>query len=258
MVKSSCILVFALVLFLGGHSAYGDFYVISGSRGVGTVIKSLPYTITSPGFYYLIQELTHDGTAITVNADNVTIDLMGFSLIGSGSGNGISMSGRSNVEVRNGTIKGFYYGIREDSTDGRHHRVINVRLEGNSMGIFLDSRGNFIKDCSAFENGDGIYVSSLSTVTGNTSNYNDYWGIFAGWSCTVTGNTVCLNDGTGLYAGRYSTIVGNTASSNNYYGIYPQSDCLVDQNTAVANDRAGGYANIKECISCTFGLNHAP
>lgn len=137
MIKRSWILVLAFGLFLSGHVAHGDFYVISGGRGVGTAIKSVPYTITSAGFYYLTKNLTTDGTGITVNANNVTIDLMGFSLSGPGSGTnyGIYMNGRSNVEIRNGTIRNFgSYGIYADSGSVGNHRIINVRAVGNQGG----------------------------------------------------------------------------------------------------------------------------
>src|SRR4051794_15270642 len=49
-----------------------------------TIIPSLPYVITNAGSYYLATNLTGSaGTnGITVIADNVSIDLNGFSLIG--------------------------------------------------------------------------------------------------------------------------------------------------------------------------------
>ena len=86
---------------------------------MGTKISSVPYTITQPGFYFLTGNLTYNGAlnAITVSANNVTLDLMGFSLSYTGSAsqpNGIYMSGRSNVEVRNGSVTGFYTGVYED------------------------------------------------------------------------------------------------------------------------------------------------
>ena len=74
-----------------------------------TPISSVPYTINQPGSYYLSRNLTMtaDSNGITVKADNVTIDLMGFTLKGRGTGekDGITMNGRSNVEVRNGTVE---------------------------------------------------------------------------------------------------------------------------------------------------------
>ena len=60
----------------------------------------------------LAGNLTYSGStnAITVSADDVTLDLMGFSLTNSGakgSTYGINLSGRTNVEIRNGTVRGF-------------------------------------------------------------------------------------------------------------------------------------------------------
>jgi hypothetical protein len=86
------------------------FYVIAGGGKAGTQINSVPYTINSPGLYCLSGNLSYistTGNAITVNANDVTIDLMGFSLTGPGKGSGINYgirinSGCTNVEIRNG------------------------------------------------------------------------------------------------------------------------------------------------------------
>jgi hypothetical protein len=91
------------------------FYVIGGG-GVGTKITSLPYTIEKPGFYYLggnlqLTTFAH-GAGITVNCSHVTIDLMGFKLSHENingyyfTGTGISLNGREDVEIRNGTLMG--------------------------------------------------------------------------------------------------------------------------------------------------------
>jgi hypothetical protein len=90
-------------------------------------ISSLPFTIDTPGSYYLTGDLTSTGHGIIVEADHVTIDLNGFSLIGSDSGiySGIYMVERSNVEIRNGTVTGFKGG-GIDEWNGKGHRVISV------------------------------------------------------------------------------------------------------------------------------------
>jgi hypothetical protein len=45
----------------------------------GTPISSLPYTINAPGSYYVTRNLSAvSGNGITINADDVTLDLMGF------------------------------------------------------------------------------------------------------------------------------------------------------------------------------------
>jgi hypothetical protein len=75
-------------------------------------IASLPFSITESGSYYFTGNLTFaaaTGHAIQVNASDVTIDLMGFTLASESAvtGSGIQLgSGIRNVTVRNGTIRG--------------------------------------------------------------------------------------------------------------------------------------------------------
>jgi hypothetical protein len=218
-------------------------------------ITSVPYTISQSGSYYLTKNLTAAGTAITVNADNVTIDLCGFSLAGNNTGSGIYMTDRINVEIRNGTISNFSYGINDDfitmvsNGTSTNHRVIGVRALSNAnFGIKLYGPNNEVRDCSASNNGTsasgsnifGISVANNSTVTGNTVSNNGgsaqvnayVFGILAGYNCTITGNAVGSNGynaaaGTTVYgitANSSSTITGNTVSGNgtsagSVYGI---------------------------------------
>ncbi|MHC4623986.1 MAG: right-handed parallel beta-helix repeat-containing protein [Planctomycetota bacterium] len=230
------------------------------------------YVITKPGSYYLTEDTTATRTGIKVDADNVTIDLMGYNLIGTPSellGFGVYMSGRSNVEIRNGTVRDFpKLGIYETSKQtGRQHRVINVRAISNgSDGIHLRGYGHLVKDCTAADNGNNgiwvqqvhgltIYITGSSTVTGCAAHNNDANGIAVGYACVVTANNARDNQGHGIQADDGSvvthnaafnndddgihvegacTVIGNTAAYNPY-GIYIRGSCLVDQNTAVAN-----------------------
>ncbi len=60
--------------------ADGELYVVAGVvPPVGTKITSVPYTISTPGFYFLAGNLTYSGSsnAITISVDDVTLDLMG-------------------------------------------------------------------------------------------------------------------------------------------------------------------------------------
>ena len=242
MKKKLFILAFLLcALTLISDYAIADFYVIAGGRRVGTEIKSLPYTISSSGFYYIAKDLSCavGSHGISINVDNVTLDLMGFSLVGPGgetNADGIYMNTRTNVEIRNGTVRNFpKYGIYEGNTGGTGHRIINIRVNNNgNTGIFLLGKINIVERCTAVGNGhDGICAGDGSTITGNTC-YN--------------------NQDDGIHAGEGSTVTGNTCRSNSDHGILLAGYNLVDQNTATGN----GDTNMNHLGTCVFGANCAP
>jgi len=124
-------LVGAVLLSAAPVLADDGFYVIAGGgKPVGKEITSVPYHITESGMYYLSRNLTSVSTtasAIWVDADNVTLDLMGFTVSGPGkTGNsavGINIYLHSGVEVRNGCITLF-------GGDGVHCTGINCRIIG--------------------------------------------------------------------------------------------------------------------------------
>ena len=228
----------------------------------------IPLTISTSGSYYLAENVTAaTGRGITVDADNVTIDLCGFTLAGPDTPAvyGIYMNGRDNVEIRNGTIRDFYNGIYEMSSDGKNHRIINVRVLSNvGNGIRILGRKCLVKDCLVADNGAssavaetyGIHVGNGSTITGNTVCNNGYqasstlfYAIHTGFGCTITGNTVYENGtektgGTlfGIQANTGSTIANNvtyhngkSATNATIYGLYANSGCTVTGNTACFN-----------------------
>jgi len=188
-------------------------------------------TISSPGSYYLtndIQTSSGSSNAIHINTDNVTLDLMGFSLIGrgSGTGNGILISGQTNVEIRNGTVRDFGgCGILENSTEnGTGHRVINVRAIFNAKGgIYLDGFDHLVKDSAALMNGEvGIAASFQSTVINSMSSINLGVGLMC-LSGTISSNTVELNLMHGIAVAGKGIVTNNTVNDN-FEGIYIDGD----------------------------------
>jgi parallel beta-helix repeat protein len=243
-----------------GFGAWSEAKAFTMTDEMRTPISKLPYTITASGSFYMTANLTSTGAGITVNADDVTIDLNGYTLTGPGSGanDGISMNGRKNVEVRNGTVRGFAkYGIYE-ATDIGGHRLLDLRVFGNgASGIYLYGRGHLVERCTAEGNGaDGIFVSYDSAVTGCTARGNGGNGIYAGEGSTVSGNTAAENGGSGILADPGITIKNNTCRFNQRYGIELSASNLLDGNTAYQNNQSGqAYTNIKTCPTCTWGLN---
>jgi hypothetical protein len=258
------VLVGAVLLSVTPAQADDGFYVVGARVTMGTRITSLPCEIKNSGYYYLTGNLSYaGGNGITVTTDNVTIDLMGFAPYGpsnsSSTASGIYLNGRNNVEVRNGTLGGWYYGVFENSSSGAEHRVINLRAQGNRSGILLNGNRHLIKGCTAlpggFGSGDGLDIFGTGTVSGCTVfNFSSGTGILIG-DGTVSGNVVfsCATGinasgrgvtsynqvsacGTGIYGSGGGSIIGNAVSANSgQTGIVPSTSTstpnVLDQNT---------------------------
>jgi hypothetical protein len=217
--------------------ADGDFYVVAAGGGVGTKITSLPKEITLPGFYYLTGNLTYSGDAngIDVKCDDVTIDLMGFRLYGPDSGSsinaGIELNAHKNVEIRNGTLRGWYIAIRDQVSGVGRNRAFNIRVENGSYGIQFTGTANMIKGCISQTTETGI-LSNGGTISGNVV-ANNYIGIAA--QGTISGNST-TNCTYGIGCSGASTIIHNTivttTTSQTGIWVYTTEPNLLMQNTA--------------------------
>jgi parallel beta-helix repeat protein len=221
-----------------------------------TAISSVPFKITTAGSYVLSKDLSMtaaDQNAITVEANDVTLDLMGFSLSGpgKGAGCGIFMRARENVEVRNGTVANFgghgifeaKYWTEESPTSGYGHRVISVRaLYNGGAGIDLEGYNHLVRDCTALQNGvDGIYVGPSSMATGNVSNANANDGIGLGNGCLAYNNVASANTWYGIWSWNGCTVLNNTCSYDQY-GIYVEGmGALISGNTIRESTADGIY-----------------
>lgn len=217
-----------------------------------TPIDSLPFVITQPGSYYLVTNLTDTlGTnGITVQANDVTIDLGGFTLAGS-SGGPANRSGiftgfatTTNLTVRNGTIRGWgFTGIRAQSAVGC--QILNLNLSGNGInGVTLGTNG-VIKECAANANGfygiaayDGSVVEACSVVD------NGDLGIAGSKNVTVRGCSVRGSGSAGILVDDNSLVVDCTANTNGQtgfyrHGIYAGPHSTVSRCVAVGNASEG-------------------
>jgi hypothetical protein len=230
------------------------------------------FMISESGSYYLTGDRLCSGTGIQVDTNDVTIDLMGYTLKGPDSGEnyGIYTSRGRNVEIRNGTVRDFMDGIRAFALSTKNHRIIAVRSTSNgNSGIYVEGVGNLVKGCTASYNGTsptggvnlyGIYAGPGSTVTGNTAHgngtlaANSVFGIRTHIGSTVTGNTVYDNgdsatgdDVYGILVLTGGTATGNTVYDNGdsatagfVYGIQAGFGSTVTGNTACGNGTSAG------------------
>jgi len=106
--RAAAVAIVVVLAMLGGSA---PALAVDGVIDINSAVvgSNFPFSITQSGSYRLTGNLTvpsaKDG--IDVTADDVTIDLNGFAIIGSagGVGNG-SSSSNSEVTVRNGSITG--------------------------------------------------------------------------------------------------------------------------------------------------------
>ncbi len=170
--------------------------------GVGGITvgdsPGFPVTIDTAGSYRLTSDLTvpAGGTGFFVLAENVTIDLNGFTVFGNGGAiaDGFAILA-SNAEVRNGTVRGFSrHGI---FTNLFTHlvRVIGVRAIGNTItGIELQGQANLVDGCTALNNtSGGIRALDGSLVINCVARGNGNYGLSLSFttgyrSCVLTGN----------------------------------------------------------------------
>lgn len=197
-------------------------------------ISSLPFVITNAGSYYVTTNLTGQ-PGISISASGVTVDLMGFELVGGGgAGVGVS-SGQSNVCVRNGTIRN-WAGNGVSASGLFNGRFEGLRLIGNrnlagiavGRGCIVDrciavgnlDRGieaemdSLITHCVAAQNGVGIDVSRGSRVRDCTSVSNSFVGIAADFGSTIMDCTVRANVEDGLWVANNCRVVQNHCYTN--------------------------------------------
>jgi parallel beta-helix repeat protein len=213
------------------------------------------YTISTPGSYYLAgnRTLTANVTGIKVDANNVTIDLMGYTLAGNGvrynNCNGITInyeqstnSGRKNVEIRNGTISNFgRSGISASNIAIKDIRIINIRSVANKQqGMAFYNSGNRIDNCLAAENEDeGIYAGRNSILTGCIARDNNDTGIYTISGSIVTSCYSFGNKGNGIYLAGSGTISNSVCYENTGAGIVGVEGCAIIGNTVRSNSGNG-------------------
>jgi len=228
---------------------------------------SLPFTISESGSYVLTSNLTgaSGGAGLVVTADDVVIDLNGFSLVGvPGSLDGIETAvSVDSLTVRNGVVRDWdgdgiegggantilegvhvYDNAGDGATVGGHADVRNSRFEGNGeFGLFV-IQGN-ATNCVLRENaGTGMRIST-GNAQGCTALDNGEHGILV-IGGTVSGCTADGNAEAGIYGSVGVTVSDSTASFNGVDGIRCEISCLIRDNTCFNNggDQSGAGIHV--------------
>jgi len=187
-----------------------------------TPITSLIYTISQPGSYYLTTNLTGGAfNGINITANGVTLDLMGFELVG-GPGNagfGITVSGmRTNITVRNGTVRN-WGGDGVHLSAARNCVLQNVRALNNSEA--------------------GLVVGDASVVNGCVASFNTSDGIVGGEACSILGCVVFTNHANGIRIGAVGVVRDCSAMRNGAAGLITEEGSTINDCSAAYNSSTG-------------------
>jgi len=224
----------------------------SGSGGL--------HAITQPGSYYLTTNIlgVPSGSicGISIYADNVTLDLNGFALLGNGDNySGIWVYGaHTNVTILNGNISGWgNVGIFCDG--GAQMRFERIMLAGNSsFGVYAPSVTQLsLVNCQALTNGNyGFDCGGNATFTGCCALGNRNVGFYGGTQTTLADCTASGNMGEGFSCGDNSLVNGCIATGNSG-GFSCGGQCQVSGCTASGNTgegfSVGLNCKIEDCIA---------
>ena len=192
-----------------------------------TPISSAPYTISVSGSYYLTGNLTvSTGDAITIAANNVTLDLNGFSITSTrataATDKAILLNGtRKNIAISNGHIEsgvtniggsysgsGFGYGIYYSGSTS-NVRVRDVSVAGVLYhGIYINTGSStIVASCTVGVAGSfGIVADSVSDSAANDC------GNYAIYAITALNCKGYSHGGTGVQATTASNCTGYSFS----------------------------------------------
>ena len=219
----------------------------------------IPLVITNAGSYVLTENLVEPvGSAIQVDADDVTIDLNGFVIDGQSNGLvGVEVLGpRQGISIRDGTVRGFSAGI--DAFEAQNVRCIRLNLFARIAGIGAGAHAlvlecmirsspghgaivgsnSVVKDCLVTAGFAGIGVSGGRARIEGCTVASALTGIDAGIDSDIHGNLCISNTVSGISADRGNRIVDNRILDGGGNGLR-----LISSNNYVAGNVVRGNAD---------------
>jgi len=198
------------------------------------------FRITQPGSYYLTGNVFGPAgkSGVEIVANDVTLDLNGFEVLGAaGSLTGV-LSTKTNVRVRNGVVTG--WGRDGVQVSGSGSRVADIVARSNGQdGVQIGSFSQIVR-CTAQGNGSaGIRASSQATVDACVASNNGSRGISAGGEVVVTKCVAVSNGSDGILTGSNAVIARCVSRFNKGKGIDVNGRGHVEACIAELNDDHG-------------------
>lgn len=224
------------------------------------------YVILNPGSYYLTENLAGEPGkfGLEVHSSHVSIDLMGFSMIGGSSDipnsePGILVQGAdtTGVSIQNGTLVHWGDGI---VSEGSNLTVRNLKFTENGQDGLRAGAFSEVQNCHLRDNGgEGIDLGPSSRVTGAQATGNNY-GIVVGATSLVQDCVAHDNTNHGIRLSGAGSRVQSCVTSKNNIGISLDGNgCTAVGNNSSENISAGiasGVLGITQYSDCVIDGNH--
>lgn len=214
----------------------------------------MPYTITASGSYRVVEDLTTTSTCITINADDVLLDICGFELSGATYRAIEVVSSHQNIIIKNGVLRNLGSGIHVQNDCSLVH-IEDMLFESIVQNAihFAGSSGNEIKNSrvlrSIMRDCDGFGSLILACI------YAQYVINLEIDTMTVTECGATSNYAIGLYGTNLRSCVlknvevsNNTVASGGAYTVAFIQDsvgCIVES-CRVSNNASG------QCLGVVF------
>ncbi len=208
-----------------------------------TPVNAVPIVITLPGVYCFTHSFVTSitsGDAILIQANNVVIDLNGFRLGGLGAGLGTNAIGirsvnQQNITIKNGTIRGFKFGINlfcPAPCTSQGHIVEDIRADQNTyVGMQVLGTGNIVRN-------NQVVATGGTTALGPDS--NTYGIVISGFGSSAINNDVIM-----------VTAVGAGTSSGIWVGTSAIANLVVNNRVTTADEgvRYGGTGKYRDNLT---------
>ena len=218
-------------------------------------ITSVPTIISSGGVYCLKQNLgtsLNFGPAISIEANNVTIEMNGFRLGGLSAGlnsqaSGIVVQARRNVTIRNGTIRGFQTGVRiiGSFSQSSGHLIEKLLIEqSRSNGIRASGLDMIMRDNRIYTTGpSGVNDAAIGIWVDSGANVIVENNVIAGVEETskATGIIVQSSGDVEVSRNRLSRLSSTGTSVGITVGF--SSDVILEQNVVLGDNGSTGIEN---------------
>ena len=200
------------------------------------------FVISQPGSYYLTTNVVglNSKAGIAILANNVTLDLSGFALMGApNSYDGIVLySTCTNTVIRNGIVSGWgngFYGIR---CQGQNVIFERLNISANNFGMSCSS-GNVVRDCvinanqrdGLDANGSGVLILNNNLAGNNTLGPgNACISIFCSNSRIEGNHIVGTGTGYGILIPNVGSFTNNIIVRNSVIGNGPNNYSIIPGN----------------------------